>query len=317
MIDNDLLEYAWAQKYRPKKVSDVILPDELKSLFEAYAEEGHVPSLLLAGASGTGKTTMARALCSQVGVDVLFLNASLNNGIDTLRTKIEQFASTISFTGVKKVVILDEADALTPNAQDALRAFIEAVSKNATFILTANHKNRIKPALAKSRFTVIDFKIKAADKPKLAAQFMKRTEAILEQEGIEFDKRILAETIQKHFPDFRATLNTLQKYSTFTGKIDSGILASFSEETFSDLIKSLKAKKFNDVRKWVAQNTDNDSGALFRGLYDAAFSHLESGSIPILILILAKYQYWDEFARDKELNMMAALVEIMRDVSWK
>jgi DNA polymerase III delta prime subunit len=314
MIEHDKLEFLWSQKYRPQKVADCILPDDLKAKFQAIASGDRVPSMLLTGTAGVGKTTIAKALCMEAGAEYMLINASNENGIDTLRTKIAQFASTVSFFGAKKVIILDEADSLTGPAQTALRAFVEDVSKNTTFILTANYKNKIIEPL-RSRFPPIEFRIKASDKPQLAGDFMKRAEIILKQEKIEYDKRVLVEVISKFFPDFRRILNELQHHSA-TGTLDPGILTADSVESFRDLIKALKANKFNDVRKWVAQNAD-DSDSLYSRLYDISITQMEPASIPELILILAKYQHQEAFVKDKELNTMAAMVEIMRSVRWK
>lgn len=315
MIDHDKLEFLWVQKYRPHKIDDCILPTALKADFAAMTEKDRLPSLLLSGSPGTGKTTVARALCEEIGADWIIINASNESGIDTLRVKISQYASTVSFSGAKKVVILDEADALTGAAQGALRAFVEDVSKNCGFILTCNYKNKIIPAL-QSRFTPIDFKIQSSEKPKLAAQFMKRAEIILENEGIEFDKRVIAELIQKHFPDFRRILNELQRYSS-TGKIDTGILTNMSSDSFSELVRLLKTRKFVDVRKWVSQNSDTDPAKLFKDFYDHSLEMFDPKCIPEIILILAKYGYQDAFVIDKEINIMAAFVEIMREAVWK
>lgn len=315
MIDHDKQEFLWCQKYRPQKVEDCILPESLKTTFLDFAKQDRLPSLLLTGSSGTGKTTVARALCNETGSDWMLINASNDNGIDVLRTRINQYASTVSLTGAKKVVILDEADSLTPAAQTALRAFVEDVSKNATFILTANYKNRIIPAL-QSRFTPIDFQIKTAEKPKLAAEFMRRAFKILNEEKVEYDRKVVAEIISRHFPDFRRILNELQRYSS-NGKIDTGIFANLEQESIAELVKALKAKQFGTVRKWVAMNADIDTAKLFRDLYDGASENVEPRSIPELILILAKYQYQDAFVVDKEINTMAALCEVMRDVHWK
>ena len=315
MIDHDKKEFLWSQKYRPKKIEDCILPHSMKEDFQSMAEKDFLPSLLLSGSPGTGKTTVAKALCDQCNVDWMIINASNDNGIDTLRGTISQYASTVSFEGRQKMIILDEADSLTGPAQTALRSFIESVSKNCGFILTANYKNRVIPAL-QSRFTPIDFKIPSAEKPKLAAQFMKRTEQILEIENIEYDKRIIAELIQKYFPDFRRILNELQRYSS-TGKIDTGILSNLSADSFGELVKAMKDKKFVDVRKWIAKNSDVDSSKLFKDFYDLTVELFDPSCIPEIILILARYQYQDAFVADHEINNMAAMVEIMGNAKWK
>lgn len=309
-------EFLWVTKYRPKTIDECILPDELKGTFNSIAAGERVPSLLLAGGAGIGKTTVAKALCEQVGVEWIIINGSEENGIDVLRTKIRAFASTASMYESKKVVIIDEADYLNPNSiQPALRGFAEEFSSNCTFILTCNFKNRIIEPL-QSRFTPIEFKIKNAEKPKLAAQFMKRVGQILELEGIEYDKKVVAELIQKHFPDFRRVLNELQRYSV-SGKIDTGILVNLSDESFNSLILALKEKKYKEVRKWVANNSDIDSVALFSDLYHKVSEKMRPASIPELVLILANYQYKAAFVADQEINTMAALTEIMMKVEWE
>lgn len=315
MLDHDKREYLWSQKYRPKKIEDCILPDNLKSTFEGMASKERVPSLLLCGTAGTGKTTVAKALCDEVGADVRFINASNDNGIDTLRNEITKFVTTLSLEGKSKVVLLDEADSLTGSAQKALRAFVEDYSKNATFILTCNFRNKIIDPL-QSRFTPIEFKIPTDEKPALASAFMKRVCAILDAEEVEYEKKVVAELISRYFPDFRRIINELQRYSSH-GKIDSGILSVKGHESFKQLFSYLKAKKFNDVRKWIAENSDVDTEQLFRELYDNAVTMVEPRTIPNLILILAKYQYQDAFVADKEINLMAAMVEVMGEVSWK
>ncbi len=316
MISHDPNEFLWVQKYRPKKIADCILPDDLKETFQAIADGDRIPTLLLAGGPGIGKTTVAKALCEEVGADWIMINGSEESGIDVLRTKIRAFASTVSMYDTKKVVIVDESDYLNPNStQPALRMATEEFSKNCTFIFTCNFKNRIIAPL-QSRCSVYDFKIKNADKPKLAMQFMKRVEQILEQEGVEYDKKVVAEIIQRHFPDFRRVLNELQRYSA-TGKIDSGILFNLSDENFNELVGYLKEKKYTSVRKWVAQNVDIDSVKLFSDLYTRASERMNPKSVPDLVLILAKYQYNAAFVADQEINMMAALTEIMLQVAWK
>lgn len=315
-ISHDANEFLWVQKYRPKKIDECILPKELKSTFQSIADGERIPSLLLSGGAGIGKTTVAKALCNEIGADWIMINGSEENGIDVLRTKIRAFASTVSMSDSKKVIIIDEADYLNPNSiQPALRSFAEEFSKNATFILTCNFKNRIIEPL-QSRFTPIEFKIPNAEKPALATQLMKRAEEILRIENVEYDKKVLAQVINNHFPDFRRVLNELQRYSV-SGKIDSGILINMDEDNFKKLIASLKAKKYNEVRSWVANNSDIDSVKLFSDLYKNASDHVEPKSIPELVLILAKYQYQAAFCADQEINTMAALTEIIMGVSWK
>lgn len=309
-ISQDPQEFLWAQKYRPKKISECILPQELKATFEEYAKGERLPHMLLSGSAGIGKTTVAKALCDEVGADWMLINGSNENGIDVLRTKIAAFASTVSFDASKKVVIIDEADFLNANSiQPAMRSFAEEFSKNCTFILTCNYKNRIIPSL-QSRFTPIEFKIPNKEKAPMALAFMKRAEEILKIEGVEYEKAVLAEIIQKHFPDFRRVLGELQRYSV-SGKIDKGIFVNLSEDSFNELIKSLKDKKFNDVRKWVAQNSDIDSVKLFNDLYNKLPSKLVARSMPELVLIVAQYSYQAAFVADHEINNMACLTEIM------
>ena len=273
-------------------------------------------SLFLTGKAGTGKTTVAKALCNEIGAEYMFINGSEESGIDVLRTKIKSFASSVSLTDAKKVVILDEADYLNPNStQPALRAFIEEFSNNCRFILTCNFKNRIIEPLH-SRCAVIEFKIDNAEKKNMLEGFFKRTRQILQQENIEFDPQVVAEMLTKYFPDFRRILNELQRYSV-SGKIDTGILVNVSEESYKSLIKFMKEKDFTEVRKWVGKNSDTDSVSLFRQLYDSASTIMEPASIPQLILILAEYQYKAAFVADHELNNMAAMTEIMANCKFK
>lgn len=309
-------EYLWVEKYRPQKIDDCILTKELKETFKQFISSGELPNFLFAGGPGIGKTTVAKALCNEVGAEYLLINGSEESGIDTLRTKIKSFASTISLTDSKKVVILDEADYLNPNStQPALRAFIEEFSNNCRFIFTCNYKNRIIEPLH-SRCSVVDFKIENKDKQEIAAAFFKRLTVILDTENIQYDPKPIVELVTKHLPDWRRVINELQRYSV-TGKIDSGILLNLTEESFKQLIKNLKDKNFTEVRKWVAKNGDSDSINIFRQLYDTASTNLEAGSIPQLVLILSDYQYKAAFVADHELNMMAALTEIMAQCKFK
>ena len=309
-------EYLWVEKYRPQTINDCILTKELKETFKQFISSGELPNFLFAGGPGIGKTTVAKALCNEVGAEYLLINGSEESGIDTLRTKIKSFASTISLTDSKKVVILDEADYLNPNStQPALRAFIEEFSNNCRFIFTCNYKNRIIEPLH-SRCAVEDFKIENKDKQEIAASFFKRLTHILDTENIQYDPKPIVELITKHLPDWRRVINELQRYSV-TGKIDTGILLNLTEESFKQLIKNLKDKNFTEVRKWVAKNGDSDSINIFRQLYDTASTNLEAGSIPQLVLILSDYQYKAAFVADHELNMMAALTEIMAQCKFK
>lgn len=308
-------QFLWVEKYRPKKVQDTILPEAIKAMFQQFVDKANIPNMLLSGTAGTGKTTIARAMCEEVGADYIVINGSLNAGIDVLRNEIKNFASTISFAGGRKIVILDEADYLSPLVQAAMRNFMEEFSANCGFILTCNYKNRIIPALH-SRCTVVDFKINAADKPKLAMQLMKRVTGILESEGIEFDKQVVATVIMKHFPDNRRILNELQRYAA-SGKIDSGILANMTDESFANLVELVKTKKWKDVRKWVGENIDSEPTSLMRKFYDTAFEHVQPNSVPTLVLLIADYQYKSGFVADQEINLMAFLTQVMTEVEFK
>ena len=308
--------FLWVEKYRPQKIDDCVLPEALKKTFKEYIIKGELPNFLLCGTAGTGKTTVAKALCNEIGAEYMFINGSEESGIDVLRTKIKSFASSVSLTDAKKVVILDEADYLNPNStQPALRAFIEEFSNNCRFILTCNFKNRIIEPLH-SRCAVIEFKIDNTEKKNMLEGFFKRTRQILQQENIEFDPKVVAEMLTKYFPDFRRILNELQRYSV-SGKIDTGILVNVSEESYKSLIKFMKEKDFTEVRKWVGKNSDTDSVSLFRQLYDSACTIMEPISVPQLILILAEYQYKAAFVADHELNTMAAMTEIMANCKFK
>ena len=316
MIESRNEMYLWVEKYRPQKIDDCVLPESLKQTFREYITQGELPNFLFCGTAGVGKTTVAKALCNEIGAEYLMINGSEESGIDTLRTKIKGFASTISLTDAKKVVILDEADYLQANStQPALRAFIEEFANNCRFILTCNFKNRIIEPIH-SRCSVIEFKIDNKEKQEIAATFFKRATAILKQEGVEFDQKVVVELVMKHFPDYRRILNELQRYSV-SGKIDSGILVNMSQESFKDLIKLMKDKNFTEVRKWVAKNSDSDTVALFRELYDSASNTIEANSIPQMVLVLADYQYKAAFVADHELNIMAALTEIMAQCKFK
>jgi DNA polymerase III delta prime subunit len=300
-------DFLWVEKYRPRKIQDCILSEDLKNTFLEFVKKKEIPNLLLSGTAGTGKTTVARALCEEIGVDYIIINGSdEGRQIDTLRNKIKNFASTISLTkeANHKVVIIDEADYMNAESvQPALRNFIETFFNNCRFIFTCNYKNKIIPALH-SRCTVIDFRIVNGQKVKTATQLMDRLSIILKDEGVEFDKKVLAEVIQKYYPDFRRTINELQRYSV-RGKIDSGILFSLSEENNKDLIVKLKDKDFNGMRKWVIQNLDKEPSALFTSIYDNLYEHLEPKSIPQAVLIIAGYQYKAAFVADQEINMVA------------
>lgn len=311
-------EFLWVQKYRPRTVADTILPKDLKDTFQKFVDDKNVPNLLLAGRAGVGKTTIARAMLDELGADYIVINGSMNGNIDTLRVDIQNFASTVSFTGGRKYVILDEADYLNANStQPALRNFMEEFSKNCGFILTCNFVNRIIEPLH-SRCSVVNFTINASDRPKLAAQFFKRTLGILDAEHVEYEQKAVAELINSYFPDWRRVLNELQRYSA-TGKIDSGILRNKSSETIDELIVYLKNKKFSEVRKWVGENSDIDSATLYRSLYDILPTKLNStSSVADSIIILAEHEYKEAFVANPEINRMAALVTIMAEISdWK
>src|SRR6056300_640498 len=309
-------EFLWVQKYRPKTIADTILSSELKQTFQQFVNQENIPNLLLTGSAGIGKTTVAKALCEQLNADYIVINGSMNGNIDTLRTEIMQFASSISFTGGRKYVILDEADYLNPNStQPALRNFMEEFSKNCGFIFTCNYKNRIISPLH-SRCSVVDFKIPGNEKPAIAAKFWERTMKILDMENVTYDKKVIAEVVNKYFPDWRRVLNELQRYSA-TGSIDSGILSKVKDISITSLIESMKTKKFSEVRKWVASNIDNESTAIFRKLYDNAHEHLEPSSIPQLVLTIADYQYKSAFVVDQEVNMVACLTELMVQCEFK
>lgn len=307
--------FLWRERYRPRTIAECILPDDLKNTFQQFVDQENIPDLILSGSSGVGKTTIARAMLDQLGCDYIVINGSLNGNIDTLRNDILSFASAISFTGSRKYVILDEADGLNPNSmQPALRNFMEEYSKNCGFILTCNKKNSIIPALH-SRCAVIDFKFSKKEKSQLASQFFKRIVSILKENNIQYDKEVIANVIMKYYPDFRRVLNELQRYSA-SGRIDSGILVNLSQVAISALVNLIKEKNFTEIRKWTAENVDNDANSLYRMLYDTADHFVVKSSIPQLVLILAKYQYQASFAADAELNLLACLTEIMVDVEF-
>ena len=312
-------DYLWVEKYRPKKIEDCILSQDIKETFSQFLKQKEIPNLLLSGTAGTGKTTVARALCEELGADYIIINGSdEGRQIDTLRNKIKNFASTVSLTETSnhKVVIIDEADYMNADSvQPALRNFIETFYNNCRFIFTCNYRNKIIPALH-SRCTVIDFTIKNGQKVKTAKLFMERMFLLLKSEHIEFDKKVLAELIQKYYPDFRRTINELQRYSV-RGKIDSGILFSLSEANNKELVQTLKGKKFNDMRKWVVNNIDKEPASLFRGIYDILYEALDTKSVPQAILIIAGYQYKAAFVADQEINMVACLTEIMASCKFK
>ena len=305
----------WVEKYRPKTIEECILPDSIKATFQEYVNKKQIPNLLLSGTAGVGKTTIARALCEEVGCDYIIINGSDESGIDTFRTKIKNYASSISFSGGRKVIIIDEADYLNPNStQPALRGAIEEFSSNCSFIFTCNYKNRIIEPIH-SRCSVIDFRL-SNNKAKIAALFFKRVEYILRLENIEFSKEVVAAVVTKHFPDNRRILNEIQRYS-ISGSIDKGLLGNTGEIQIKELIKALREKDFGSCRKWVTQNLDNDASQIFRSLYDNLYDLLTASSVPQLVLILARYQYQSAFVSDLEINITACLTEIMIDCEFK
>ena len=311
-------DFIWVEKYRPKTIDDCILPDSIKKTFKDFLNRGEIPNMLLAGPPGVGKTTVAKALCNELGVDFYVINGSDEGRfLDTVRNNAKNFASTVSLSSEAKhkVVIIDEADNTGNDVQLLLRAFIEEFAGNCRFIFTCNYKNKILEPLH-SRCTVIDFSIRGKEKQQIAANFFQRLNFILEQERIENDKKVLVELINKHFPDWRRILNECQRYSV-SGKIDSGILAAFSDVAVNDLIKNLKEKNFPEVRKWVNSNLDNDSNVLLRRVYDALTEFLDGPSIAAAVLIVAKYQYQSAFVADQEINLLAALTEIMVECEFK
>jgi DNA polymerase III delta prime subunit len=311
-------EFLWVEKYRPKTIEDCILPNDIKKTFIEFLAKGEVPNLLLAGPAGCGKTTIAKALCNELGVDVYVINGSDEGRfLDTVRNNAKNFASTVSLTSdaKHKVIIIDEADNTTHDVQLLLRAFTEEFSGNCRFIFTCNYKNKIIEPLH-SRCAVVEFGIKGKERQGIAANFFTRLQQILAAEGVEYDNKVLVELINKHFPDWRRVLNECQRYSA-GGKIDSAILASFSNLKTDDLIKKLKDKNFPEVRKWVVNNLDNDSSVLLRRIYDACYESLVPSSIPSAVLILAKYQYQVAFVVDQEINMLACLTEIMVECEFK
>ncbi len=306
--------FLWVEKYRPRTISETILPDSLKQVFQKIVESGELPNMLFTGSAGLGKTTVAKALCNELGNDFIIINGSEEGNIDTLRTKIKQFASTVSLQGGYKVVILDEADYLNPQStQPALRGFIEEFADNCRFILTCNFKNRIIQPLH-SRCGVYEFNTSKKDMAQLAANFMERVTAILEAEQVEYDKRTVADLIMKFAPDWRRVLNELQRYSVL-GSV-AGSVSSTSGGSFDELYAHLKAKDFKKMRGWVVNNIDTDAAAIFRGLYDSMYDKVAPQSIPQLVLILADYQYKNAFVADHELNVVACLTEVMANVQF-
>ena len=311
-------DFIWVEKYRPQSIDECILPDNIKKTFQDFVLKGEIPNMLLSGPPGIGKTTVAKALCKELGVDFYVINGSDEGRfLDTVRNNAKNFASTVSLTSKAshKVIIIDEADNTTADVQLLLRASIEEFSSNCRFIFTCNYKNKIIDPLH-SRCSVVEFSIKGKEKVAIAGLFFKRLQQILELEKIQYDAKVLAEIINKHFPDWRRVLNECQRYSV-SGKIDSGILAAFSDVAVNDLIKNLKQKNFAEVRKWVVANLDNDSSVLLRRLYDSLYETLVPNSIPAAVLVIAKYQFQIAFVADQEINLLAALTEIMVECEFK
>ena len=299
----------WVEKYRPKTIEDCIIPERLKKPFQEYVNQKNIPNLLLSGGPGVGKTTVAKAMCNEIGCDYMVINGSDESGIDTFRTKIKTYASSMSLSGGRKVIIIDEADYLNPNStQPALRKAIEEFASNCTFIFTCNYKNRIIEPLH-SRCAVIDFGMKNGEKAKMASAFFKRIQSILQSENVDYEDAVIAELIKKHFPDFRRIINELQRYSQF-GKIDTGILAQIGDVSIAEIVKYIKDKDFGAIRKWVGSN-EIDPNTLFRKIYDAMYDTIKPGSIPQAVLILADYQYKAAFVADQEINTVACLTELM------
>ena len=311
-------DFIWVEKYRPKTIEDCILPENIKKTFSDFLNKGEIPNMLLCGPPGVGKTTVAKALCNELGVDFYVINGSDEGRfLDTVRNNAKNFASTVSLssTAKHKVVIIDEADNTGNDVQLLLRAFIEEFAGNCRFIFTCNYKNKILEPLH-SRCAVVEFGIKGKEKAQLAGSFFKRLQDILDAEGVRYDPKVLAELINKHFPDWRRVLNECQRYSV-SGEIDTGILASFSDISVNELIKNLKSKNFTEVRKWVVGNLDNDASSLLRRIYDTCYDCLSPQSIPAAVLIIAKYQYQCAFVADQEINLLAALTEIMVECEFK
>ena len=318
LIVNKRNDFLWVESYRPQTIEDCILPEGIKKTFQDFLNKGEIPNLLLCGPAGCGKTTVAKALCNELGVDFYVINGSDEGRfLDTVRNNAKNFASTVSLSSdaKHKVIIIDEADNSTNDVQLLLRAFTEEFSRNCRFIFTCNYKNKIIEPLH-SRCAVVEFAITNKDRPKIASRFFKRVCEILVKENIRYDDKVIVELVNKHFPDFRRVINECQRYSV-SGEIDSGILASFSDVKLNDLIKYLKEKNFTEVRKWVVSNLDNDSSVLLRRIYDSLYEYLVPNSIPAAVLIVAKYQYQIAFVADQEINLLAALTEVMIECEFK
>ena len=308
-------EFLWVERYRPHTIDDCILPERTKRVFQQYVDGEAIPNLMLTGSAGVGKTTVARAMCEQIGINHLYINASLERGIDTLRTKISGYASTISLTGGRKVIIMDEADYLTPEAQAAMRGMIEQFSNNCTFIFTCNFKSRLIDAIH-SRCSVIDFTLVGDEKKEMATMFFKRIQFILDSENVTYDKAVVAKIVQKYFPDYRRTLGELQRFSQF-GSIDTNLLSEVSDvRKIGELVTALREKDFGSMRKWVINNSDIDTNKIYRKIYDSLNDFFKAESIPQAVVTLAKYQYQSAFVADQEINLVACLTELMVECEY-
>ena len=308
--------FLWVEKYRPTSIDACILPNSLKESFSEFVNNKHIPNLILSGGPGVGKTTIAKAMVEEIGATWMMVNGSEESGIDVLRTKIKNFASTVSLEGGRKYIILDEADYLNPQStQPALRGFMEEFHKNCGFILTCNYKNRLIEPLH-SRCSVVDFIIAKGDKPKLASDFFNRVKMILSDENVKFDRKVVAELLNKYFPDWRRILNELQRYSA-SGQIDAGILVNLSEVNINELMESLKKQEFTNVRKWIVNNLDNDPVRIYRRIYDSLYDNIDKSTIPHAVVILAEYSYKSAFVADQEINLLACFTEIMAQVKFK
>ncbi len=308
--------FLWVEKYRPTTVDACILPNSLKESFSEFVKDKHIPNLILSGGPGVGKTTVAKAMVEEIGATWMMINGSEESGIDVLRTKIKNFASTVSLEGGRKYIILDEADYLNPQStQPALRGFMEEFHKNCGFILTCNYKNRLIEPLH-SRCSVVDFIIAKNEKPKLASDFFSRVKMILSDENVKFDQKAVAELLNKYFPDWRRVLNELQRYSA-SGQIDAGILVNLSEVNVNELMESLKKQEFTNVRKWIVNNLDNDPVRIYRRFYDSLYDYIDKSTIPHAVVILAEYSYKSAFVADQEINLLACFTEIMAQVKFK
>ena len=307
----------WVERYRPSTIEECVLPDRLKTVFQAFVDAGEFPHLILAGTAGTGKTTVAKALCEELGMDYLFLNGSDENGIDTFRMKIKGYASSMSLMGAKKAIIIDEADYLNANSvQPALRGALEEFEDNCRFIFTCNHKNRIIEPIH-SRCTVVDFKLKPEEKPQMARDFMRRVDKMCADEKVAYSLKVIPEFIIKHFPDFRKTINELQTYAVaHNNTVDEGILSMVADVSIAELVRALKDRNFRDMRQWVSQHGNDDASRLYRKIYDALYDILKKETIPNAVIILAKYQYQAAFVSDQELNLTACLTEMMAECEF-